>query len=231
MITTVAFLISVAAAVTALSMMVLREHRTALRLRSGLLDTAAVHLTDPSITLAGDHFPVLTGRLADGRQVRMELIADNLVFRRLPQLWLKMTLREPAKCDRPSIGVLARPTGAEFYSIVHGFQEWIAPPQTEAALLMRGDADASPRDIERAGALFQGLFSDPTVKEAAITPRGARLIRQVGQCDRGAHLLLRQIRFPNQVITFDLIRTAIAELEALSEVLSEHSVVPDRLSA
>lgn len=231
MITTVAFLISVAAAVTALSMMVLHEHRSALRLRSCLLDTAAGHLTDPSITLAGDRFPVLTGRLSDGRLVRMELIADSLVFRRLPQLWLKMTLCEPTKCDRPSIGVLARPTGAEFYSIVHGFQEWIAPPQTEAALLMRGDADVSPRDIERAGALFQGLFSDPTVKEAAITPRAARLIRQVGQGDRGAHLLLRQVRFPNQVITFDLIRTAIAELEALSEVLSEHSVVPDRLSA
>jgi hypothetical protein len=231
MITTVAFLISVAAAVTALSMMVLREHRSALKLRSGLLDTAAGHLVDPSITLAGDHFPVLSGRLADGRQVRMELIADTLVFRRLPQLWLKMTLRESATCDRPSIGVLARPTGAEFYSIVHGFQEWMAPPQTESALLMRGDADASPRDIERAGALFQSLFSDPTVKEAAITPGGARLIRQVGQGDRGAHLLLRQVRFPNQIISFDLVRTAIAELEALSEVLSEDSVVPERLSA
>lgn len=231
MITTIALLISIAAAVTALSIMAVREHRNALKLRNSLFDSVASLFKDPSITLAGDQFPVLTGRIADGRQIKLELIADTLVFRRLPQLWLKMTLREPAECDRPSIGVLARPTGAEFYSIVHGFQEWFAPPQTEAALLMRGDADASPRDIERAGALFQGLLLDPTVKEAAITPRGVRLVRQVGQGDRGAHLLLRQVHFPDHTISFDLVRNAIAEVKALSEVLRGDAIAPVRLSA
>ena len=56
-------------------------------------------------------------------------------------------------------------------------------------------------------------------RKAAITPRGVRLLRQVGQGNRRAHLLLRQVQFPDHAISYDLVRTAIAEVEALSEVL------------
>jgi hypothetical protein len=189
-------------------------------------------LTDARISIARDQFPVLMGRLADQRQIKIELIADTLVFRRLPQLWLKITLNERSEVRRPTIGALARPTGAEFYSLVHDLPEWIEPPEMSTPLLMRGDGRASGSQIERVAAMFKALFSDAAVKEAVIAPRGVRLIRQAAQGERGAHLLLRQTRFPVTAISPDVVRNAIAEAEALSETLcDEPDFVPLKLSA
>jgi hypothetical protein len=211
-------------ALAALAILVLwakaiREHRGALDQRKRLLDDAATLFEGCSVITGPDGFPSLEGSLPDGRRVRIELIADTLVFRRLPQLWLKLTLFEKHECRRPRIGALSRPTGAEFYSLVHELPRWIAPPPSEASILMRGDDAVEARHIERAGAAFVSLLKDPAVKEALITPRGVRLIRQASQGDRGNHLILRQVRFPLERISPDLIREALSELEALSQVL------------
>ncbi|MHA6644918.1 hypothetical protein [Mesorhizobium sp. A623] len=221
------FVIFVAVSVAWLSIRALQDHRAALMLRHGLLNSAARLFSDAKITLARDSFPVLAGRLPDRRRVTIELIADTMVFRRLPQLWLKLTLSETAVRRRPSIGALARPTGAEFYSIVHDLPEWMTPPSTGSALLMRGDGRASAPQIASVSALFRSLFSDPSVKEATITSRGVRLVRQAAEGDRGAHLLLRQIRFPITEISQDLVLRAISEAEALSQVLHEECLVLD----
>ncbi|MHC2416761.1 hypothetical protein ACVMB2_000613 [Sinorhizobium meliloti] len=126
-----------------------------------------------------------------------------------------------APCARLKIGALARPTGAEFYSLVHEMPHLLIPPPSGAALLMRGDGNASRRQVERAAAMFAKLFADPTLKEAAITPRGVRLVRQAAQGQRGAHLLLRQAHFSITAIAPEVIRRTIAEAEALSGWLAD----------
>lgn len=199
----------------------IRDHRAAMAERRSLLDGAARLLPLARITYGADQFPVLSGVLEDGRKIRIELVADTMVCRRLPQLWLKLTMLEAAIRNRPKIGVLARPTGSEFYSLVHDMPHWFTPPATDAALLMRGDGSASLKQVERAGAMFGKLFSDPTLKEAAITPRGVRLVRQAAQGERGAHLLLRQARFAVTAIAPEIIRRTIAEAEALSGCLAD----------
>lgn len=199
----------------------LKEHRSALAQRHGLLDDAARLFDNAHITFGPDHFPTLVGRLDDGRQAKVELIVDTMVFRRLPQLWLRVTLSEAKSQQRPTIGALARPTGAEYYSLVHDMPEWMTPPETEASLLMRGDGTATHWQVERISALFRNLFADPQVKEAVITPRGTRIIRQAAQGEPGAHLLLRQIRFPVSAISPDLVGLAIAEANALGATFAE----------
>src|SRR5262249_19336771 len=149
----------------------LSDHRAALAQRRALLDEASALLLEPRFSYGRDQFPILTGRLEDRRTVRLELVADTLVCRRLPQLWLKVTLVEDRERDALTIGILARPTGAEFYSIVHSMPEWMHPPRTDTPLLMRGDGRAAPDEVERAGAMLGGLFADRTLKEVAITPR------------------------------------------------------------
>ncbi len=222
----IAFMVFVAASLGWLSMRALRDHRRALAERGGLLDAVAALFDDAEVTLGRDGFPMLIGKLPDRRPVKIELIADTLVFRRLPQLWLQVTLLETGTRPWPSIGALARPTGAEYYSLVHELPRWLEPPQTDAPLLMRGDGNASAAQIERVSALFRSLFSDPAVKEAAITPRGVRLIRQAAQGDRGSHLVLRQTRFPVAAVSPELVRTAISEAQALRQVLSGERPAP-----
>lgn len=227
MATNIAFVIFVGVSVLWLIARALQDHRNALAMRRGLLDDLAGLFGDPKIILAPDSFPVLRAHLPDGRGVKIELIADTLVFRRLPQLWLQVTIAETAARQRPSIGVLARPTGAEFYSTVHDLPEWIEPPQIGAPLLMRGDGRASASQLDRVSAVFRSLFSDPTVKEATITSRGVRLIRQAAQGDRGSHLILRQTRFPFAPISRELVQKAISEAEALRQALSDEQPVQE----
>lgn len=219
----VALALLAAAAVAALTAISRRDGRRLAMQKRHLLDGAARLVDHSSIRLAADGLPVLDGRLSDARRIRIELIADTLVCRRLPQLWLKLTLVEDMP-HRPAIGALARPTGAEFYSLVHDLPEWLPPPAVGIPLLMRGDGGATAAEVERCAAVFQALFRNPTVKEAVILPRGIRLVRQAAEGDRGAHLLLRQARFTLDEVPVETIRTAIAEARLLSEALGETAI-------
>lgn len=231
MITTIAFSAFLIASGIWMGARAVRDHRVAMAERRSLLDDAALFFPGARITYGADQFPILAGYLDDGRQIKVELVVDTMVCRRLPQLWLKLTLLETALCARPKIGALARPTGAEFYSLVHDMPHLFAPPPSDVALLMRGDASASRQQIERAAAMFGSLFSDPTLKEAAITPRGVRLVRQAAQGERGAHLLLRQARFAVTTIAPEIIRRTIAEAEALSGCLADDKPTYPALAA
>lgn len=220
MISTIAFSAFVAASCGWMGARALRDHRSAMEERHGLLDAVAEIFAQAHITFGRDHFPILTGRLEDGRSVKVELIGDTMVTRRLPQLWLRVTLKELEVRERPTVGALARPTGAEYYSLVHDMPEWMTPPDIEASLLMRGDGKASGWQVARVSALFRTLFADRAVKEAVITPRGSRIIRHAAQGEAGAHKVLRQARFAVTSIPPDLVRMAIAEAEALGAVLA-----------
>jgi hypothetical protein len=128
----------------------LRDHRAALARRTGLLDGVLPHVAQRRIEIAPDGFPRLTGRLPDRREILIELIPDTMVMRRLPQLWLCVTLRERVERPRASIGALARPTGAEFYSRVHDFPERInTPPELECECIMRGDGRLAAPELGR----------------------------------------------------------------------------------
>lgn len=207
-----------------------RDHQDVLRERASLLASAVELFPDAAITLGGDGFPRLGARLPDGRDVGIEIIADTLVTRRLPQLWLALTLRENEARRDFAIGALARPTGAEFFSLVHELPDWIAPPRCDLPLLVRGRS-AAPDVIARANGTFCGIFSDPEVKEAVATPRGLRIVRRVAEGDRAAHLLLRQIRFPVSTVSTDLIRKAMADAQVLEDALSGYLAVPRIASA
>jgi hypothetical protein len=220
------------ASVAALYVMARRDHEAAMAARARLLDPAAVLFGDSQLKLAADGFPVLTGRLPDRRQVTVELIPDTMVMRRLPQLWLIVTLSETQKRARPSFGAIARPTGSEFYSRIDELPERIEPPPgLESSIMIRGNAPFGAIDADGAGEALRLLFTDARVKEIMVTPKGVRIVRQASQGERGAHLLLRQVRFPIEVVQPELIRTAIDEADAMREALDWAGAVSAKLSA
>lgn len=199
----------------------MRGHREAMQQRGCLLDEAYGLLSESGISMAADEFPIVTGRIGDGRRVRLELIADTMVTRRLPQLWLKVTLFEGVLRDCPSLGALARPTGSEYYSLVHSFAEWMRPPEMDMSLLMRGDGRATAEQAAIAGRHFQRLFADQRVKEAVITAKATRLVYQASQGERAAHMFLRQARFSLETVPAATITQAIVLAAGLSTIYSE----------
>ena len=208
-------------AVAAILWTAIREHRRAMLKRRGLLDEAHDLLGQSRIIIGPDRFPVVTGRIADDRHVRIELIADTMVTRRLPQLWLKVTLLESVKRDGPTLGALARPTGSEYYSLVPDLPEWMTPPDAGISLLMRGDGRATADQATVAAACFQELFADPQVKEALIGPKVTRVIYQASQGERAAHMFLRQAQFALDTVPAETIRHVIALAVNLSSALAD----------
>ena len=213
------FLLFCLAGVAVIAALARKELRDDLQQRGTLLDAAAGLLDNPSVTVGGDGYPQLVGTCGDGHKVSLEVVPDSLVPRRLPQLWLKLTLLKPEAAPRPSIGVLARPVGTEFYSRVLGLPDTIAPPfAADFPLLMRGRG-ATEAAIQRTSGLFRTLFADPELKEIVITPRGAGTVRRIAEGDRGAHVLYRQMRFQATQVSPEIIRNALAELRLLNAAL------------
>ncbi|MET0599733.1 MAG: hypothetical protein ABWZ57_17905 [Mesorhizobium sp.] len=205
-----------------------RDHREALAHRAALLDDACALFPDARVAIGTDGFPSLSFRLDDGREARLLLIADSLVTRRLPQLWLALTILDATPQRRFSIGALARPTGAEYYSRVHPLPDFVEPPDGDVPLLMR--AAALPRHLVGQAARALALpFADPRLKEAVLSPRGISIVRQACEGDRGAHLLLRQARFDAPTVPADMVEQAIADalvLEGAFDRLAPAPAVP-----
>jgi len=201
-----------------------RDHREALAQRARLLDEAQDVFAGGRIALGPDGFPRFAASLADGRTLGIELIADTLVTRRLPQLWLKLAVVGEAPARRFAVGALARPTGAEFYALTHGLPDW-TPPPADLPLLVRCKG-ASQDELFRAGAAFAKIFADPRLKEAAVTPRGVLVIRQAFEGDRAAHLLLRQARFAAAPVPAAAIRQARNDAMLLEAALRDGEALP-----
>jgi len=219
--TSYAFLIFAVALLAWIVARGIREHRDAVALRHRLLDEATDVVDGARLTIAPDQFPVVWGHVDDGRRIKIELIADTMVTRRLPQLWLRITLIETIERGGPTVGALARPTGAEYYSLVHDLPEWMAPPETGTSMLMRGDGRATALEAALLRTRFQRLFADPLLKEVVVTPRATRLMVQASEGERAAHLFLRQTRFPLATVPADAIRSAIAMAKSMSTHLAE----------
>lgn len=206
-----------------------RERRKMMSARHRLLDEAKSLLTGFRFSLSADQHPIISGTLNDGRTATLDLVSDTMVTRRLPQLWLRVTVHMDPPQPWPAVGVLARPTGSEYYSLVHGLEEWLHPPETQIPVLMRGDPSA--RDAQWRPLLggLADLVADAKLKEAAATPRMIRVVFQAAEGERSAHLLLRQARFavdtvPRRTIRHALdIAATVQSLAAKSRELSSAS--------
>ncbi|WP_020188194.1 hypothetical protein [Methylopila sp. 73B] len=195
-----AALLALALSVVALAALSLRRAGRAEALRrAGRLDACADLLDGGvrSLDAAGD--PVLRGRYG-GAEAALRVFAEQLAFRRLPQLWLAATVRADLSTSA-TLDLVRRPTGAEFFSGGLALPHRHAPPA------------GWPQDTRVCGSADAGLLlaalserlaaplADPRLKSILITPRGVRVVRQAAQGSRGAYLLFRDMRFPVASVT------------------------------
>lgn len=139
-------------------------------------------------------YGTLRGRFA-GFPVEVRLIPEALVFRRLPQLWLSVSLHRSTGRSG-TLDVLRRVTGGEFYAPGPELPaRYPTPDGWPGETLVRGSRGAGDL-LLRAGAPIAEILAEPRVKEVLLTPRGARIVSQLCQGERGAYLLLRENRFP-----------------------------------
>ena len=134
-------------------------------------------------------FPRVTARQASHR-FDLQLVPDALTFRKLPALWLMVTLPEPLPV-RGTLDIMMRPTGHEPFSrFSHLPVSVAAPPFLPEGSGVRSDSIAVPVP-ERLIAGNAHVFADPRVKELVISPKGIRIVALVEGAGRGRFLLFR----------------------------------------
>ncbi len=196
-----------------LAALAVRDHRAAKLARRGLLDGCRATLQAVRVTQCADGFPSLSG-FHGGLPVRVTLVPDTMTVRRLPQLWMTVTLQHAAA--RPGFGVLVRHAGTEFYALTPSFQHRLEPPAgLPWEVVARGDDPAAQHLLEGLVEPLGRILADGRIKEVAVTAKGFRIVRQVGEGRRGEHLLLRQSVFDDADIPAALVQSLLDELDAL----------------
>lgn len=189
-----------------------RHHQQVLQDRSALLSESSKVLSVTQTLTNQAGFPQLLGKFG-GNTVALRLEVDKLAPRKLPMMWLHLTLFRPAG-STGSLDILARPEPSDVFSPGWEWQKAITPPknwpqharyysQGRVPLLQSIDNDV------------RTIFADQHAKELLITPETVRLTYLVRQAERGHYLLLRTADFDMQPIDSAEIAACLRQLQTL----------------
>jgi hypothetical protein len=159
--------------------------------RRALLDGAEALLDDAEVTQHGIGHPALTGTL-DGRRVRAELVADTLMMRRLPRLWIVVSVFAPL--EAAPVDIVLRPQELDTVSSGGRFPcehpvpaGW--PDPARIATPTPAAPDLAP--FEAAGALLH----DPRTKEILAGAGGVRVVHELARGEVGLWRVVRRAKF------------------------------------
>lgn len=205
-----------------MAVMHIRHRQKVKARRAGMFAECQSLLSDVNITQDDVNFPVLTGNY-QGFSVKLEPIADHVGYRKLPSLWLLMTV----KADIPYQGIfdfLVRPQNIEFFSPNEHLEYQLKPPEhwPQYASLKTDNIEEMP-PIELVDKHI-ALFEDDKTKELLITQKGVRIVYQANQANQSTYRTLRSLAFDDLSLNPErishLLNTAIAIHQDLTDTKS-----------
>ncbi|MCC0016474.1 MAG: hypothetical protein H6878_09405 [Rhodobiaceae bacterium] len=194
------------------------QKRTRLR-RARFLNACDGILDAALTTYDAFGYPKMSGRYRN-LPVTVEVVVDAVAVRKLPSLWLKVTLIAPVAVASV-IDLMMRPSGTEFYSPFEDLPQRVETPTDwpERAVVRTDDADQLPGLQLLAGHV--GFLEHPQAKELLISPKGVRIVWQADEAQRGDYLLLRQARFDREHLEPEVLRDLIERCIAIRDGLAE----------
>jgi len=205
-------------AVAALTWLYRRDVRGDRTVRESMFEQCSALFDPVRITRRHGDYPILTGRYR-GHDVKLEPVFDTMAWRKLPSLWLKVTLLA-RNLGSGVLDVLMRPLGTEFYSPSADLPERIPLLRgwPREAMLCTRDRSTVP-DLDRLTPHLH-LFDGPKMKELVITPEGTRIVYQLDQAERPYYMVMRQVKFARQAVSPALARTLLDSVIAIHQSLS-----------
>jgi hypothetical protein len=181
--------------------------------RGGYFEDCRSLFADCRVQQTGLEFPILEG-LYEGHRVRLEPVIDHMAVRKLPSLWLKVTVLGVLPIGG-TIDFLMRPQNTEFYSPSERLPRTLRIPAAwPQHALLRTDIEDRSAPVE----LFtphMRLFDDAKTKELVVTPRGVRIVYQAAQGERAYYMVLRQPEFGAARLSVTLARRLLEEAIAV----------------
>lgn len=166
---------------------------------------------------AGSHR--LLGRYHD-LPVQALTVVDTLNVRKLPSLWLMVTIPEPLPL-KATFDLMMRPSGPTTFSNFDDLPVTIERPADfpEYAVVRTDDPDhLLPGHVI---APHLNPFFGSRAKELLITPKGLRMVIQLGEGDRARYGVFRQAEFGETALDASLFRDILDRLMALRSDIME----------
>ena len=181
--------------------------------RAGYLDQVAPLFSDTRTEISPSGFPRLSG-WHEGDLFDLQVVPDTLTYRKLPALWVLVTLRAPQPV-RATFDLMIRPGGFAPFSHFHALPDQITPPAGfPADCAIRSD-DPSNLPDESLLRRHLPLFQDARMKELVISPKGLRLVWLAEEANRGRYLLFRDAEMGRSPVSAAAIRPLMDALLAL----------------
>ena len=193
----------------------IREARARTKARAAYFDAVKPLFDGGETRLQPSGFPRMTGKRA-GLAFDLQAVPDTLTFRKLPALWVLVTVPEPLPL-KATLDLLARPSGNEpFTHFATLPQSLPTPADLPKDVAIRSD-DASripPPDLL---ARHADLFADPRVKELVLSPKGLRIVFLAEEADRSRYLIFREAEMGRAPLTPARLEPLLYRLAALRE--------------
>jgi hypothetical protein len=196
-----------------------KRHRQAARAR--LFEASYGLFQSYRVEQAGQHFPDLNGRYRD-HEFRVDVIVDTLTFRKIPVLWLRVSLLRPL----PGIAttdVLVRVQNNEFYAPANDLPYQLPQPaHWPQGLYVKTDNPERAPPLELLDRHLD-YFAAPKAKEMLLTPRGVRLVWMLDQGKRADYMVLRIADFSEAALPADDMRDLLDRCINLADDAAAHS--------
>lgn len=197
-----------------------RDQRHLRRTRAAFFKACLDLFESCQVTQDALAYPVLIGTFR-GARVRLEPVVDHLAWRKLPCLWLKVSVFVPLTV-RGVVSILARQRGDEGFSPSADLHHRVAlPVGWPHDMAIRTDDPAGMPPLATLEPHVR-LFANPEMKEMVLTARGVRLVTLAAQAQRGKYTTLRQIDFGDACLR----RAAAAVLLQAALTLAEDLAAP-----
>lgn len=180
-------------------------------LKENLFANALAVIENASFEQQGRHeFPRLVGEYK-GLRVQIKPVVDTLPTRRLPALWLLVTVQSPLSL-KARFDMMMRPAGPTTFSNFDLLPQTLKNPAEfpEHAIIRTDDADkVLPAEIIKP---YITSFFGPRAKELLITENGVRMVWLLAEADRARYGVLRQAEFGDVEIEAKVLRDILDNL-------------------
>lgn len=191
--------------------------------RAAYLDDVAALFSETLWAVAPTGFPRLSGR-HDGRLYDLQVVPDTLTYRKLPALWLLVSLPEPIPL-RATLDIMLRPMGSETFSHFSDLPVQIdIPPGFPPDCAIRCDDPDLIPSVELVAQHLAGL--DPAglngtgLKELLISPNGLRIVWLAEEANRSRYLIFRDAEMGAEPLHPAPLLPLLAALGRLHDALS-----------
>ena len=203
----------------------IRDARARAARRAAFLDEVQRLFSGGLKKLNLDGFPRISGTYRD-LPFDIQLVPDTLNFRKLPSLWLLVSLTEPMPV-RATFDLMMRPRGVEMFSKFKELPvQMAADPAFPHDCAIRTDAPEllPPRQLLLK---HTAILEDPRAKELLISPKGLRIVWLAEEADRGNYLLFRDSEMGRLPFPADLVKP---HLDALIDLRADLIAHPEKSS-